>query len=222
MSLRRTLIWALPTLVYIAFVGWYTDFGGPLDDAEIATYLARFEALGFSEERRDRIRGFMETDTGRQFLMLNAVDYADDPPDVPGAEPGESATQLMDRYMEHMYAELFSRACHPTVIGHAVFLALDLVGVEDLDTAERWDMGALFRYRSRRTFLEIATIPETMDRHEFKIAALDKTIAYPIETQLNLGEPRVLLGLLLLSAAALGDLLSTPARTSRPSKEARP
>ena len=206
---RRTWIWALPTLAYAAFVGWYTDFGGPLSDAEIATYLARFEALGFSEERRDRIRRFMEADTGRQFLMLNAVDYADDPPDVEGAAPGESATQLMDRYMEHMYAQLFSRACHPTVMGNAVFLALDLVGVEDLDTAERWDWGALFRYRSRRTFLEIVTIPETMDRHEFKIAALDKTIAYPIETQLNLGDPRLLLGLLLLAGAALGDLLST-------------
>jgi hypothetical protein len=67
-------------------------------------------------------------------------------------------------------------------------------------------MGALFRYRSRRTFLEIVTIPETHDRHEFKVAALDKTIAYPIETQLDLGDLRLSLGLLLLSAAALLDL----------------
>ena len=113
-----------------------------------------------------------------------------------------------------MYAELLSRACHPTVMGDAVFSALDLVGVEALDTADRWDMGALFRYRSRRTFLEIVTIPETLGRHEFKIAALDKTIAYPIETQLNLGDPRVSLGLLLLAAAALGDLLTMQMRAS--------
>jgi hypothetical protein len=210
MSRRRILIWGLPTLFYVAFVGWYTDFGGPLDDAEIATYLERFEAIGFSDKERDRIRVFMETDTGRQFLMVNVVDYADDPPDVPGAEPGESATQLMNRYMEHMYAELFARACHPTVLGDAAFLAIDLVGVEELKTAEHWDMGALFRYRSRRTFFDIVTIPETLGRHEFKVAALDKTISYPIETQLNLGDPRLLLGLLLLAGAALGDLLSTP------------
>jgi hypothetical protein len=214
MSRRRILIWALPTLVYVVFVGWYTDFGGALRDDEITIYLERFEVLGFSEARRDRIRRFMERDTGRQFLMLNVVDYADDPPDVEGAEPGESATQLMNRYMEHMYAELLSRACHPTVMGDAVFSALDLVGVEALDTADRWDMGALFRYRSRRTFLEIVTIPETLGRHEFKIAALDKTIAYPIETQLNLGDPRVSLGLLLLAAAALGDLLTMQMRAS--------
>ncbi len=206
MSRRRNLIWAIPALVYAFFVAWYTDFGGPLGAGEIDTYLARFEALGFDEARRDRMRRFMVSDTGRQFLMVNVIDYADDPPDVEGAEPGESAQQLMDRYMEHMYAELFSRACHPTIIGDAVFRALDLVGVDALDTAERWDMAAMFRYRSRRTFLEIVTNPETLGRHEFKVAALDKTIAYPIETQLNLGDPRALLGLILLSGAALVDL----------------
>ena len=96
------------------------------------------------------------------------------------------------------------------VVGDAAFVAIDLVGVEELDTAERWDSGAMFRYRSRRTFFEIVTNPETMGRHEFKVAALDKTIAYPIETQMNLGDPRLLLGLLLLAGAALADLFSSP------------
>jgi hypothetical protein len=221
-SRRRILIWALPTLIYIAFVGWYTDFGGPLDETEIAMYLERLETTGFSDEQRERIRGFMETDTGRQFLMVNVIDYADDPPDVPGAEPGESAAELMNRYMEHMYAALFVRACHPTVLGEAAFPAIDLVGVDDLKTAERWDMGALFRYRSRRTFFDIITIPETLGRHEFKVAALDKTIAYPIETKLNLGDPRVVVGLLLLCAAALADLFSTPRDRRRQDSSQRP
>ncbi len=210
MSLRRTLIWGLPTLAYAAFVRWYTDFGGPLDDDEIEVYLARLDTPDHSDEDRERIGRFMKTDTGRQFLMMNAIDYADNPPDVAGAEPGESAAKLMDRYMKHMYAELFKRACHPTLMGNAVGDAIDLVGVDDLETAERWDAGAVFRWRSRRTFCDIVTIPETAGRHEFKVAALDKTISYPIETQLNLGDPRALLGLLLLAAAALSDLLTTP------------
>lgn len=209
MKRKRLVIWLIPTLAYTIFVAWYTDFGGPLRDQEIETYLGRFESLGFSQERRTRIRRFMESDTGRPFLMVNVVDYADDPPDVEGAEPGESSAQLMNRYMEHMFVQLFARACHPTVMGQAVHTTLDLVGVEELSGAERWDMGALFRYRSRRTFLEIVTIPETLGRHEFKVAALDKTIAYPIETQLNLGDPRALLGLFLLAGAALTDLFWT-------------
>ena len=206
MARRRILIWGVPALFYLVFVGWYTDFGGPLRADEIDRYVGLLEAQGGPPENLARIRHFMESDSGRQFLMLNVVDYAESPPDVPGAAPGESATQLMNRYMEHMYAELFKRACHPTIMGDAVHDAIDLVGVETLESAGRWDMGAFFRYRSRRTFMEIVTIPETSGRHEFKVAALDKTIAYPVETQLYLGDPRVLLGFVLLSTAALADV----------------
>ncbi len=203
---RRYVIWGVPALVFVVFTLWYTDFGGPLTEAEISTYMNKLEAHNAPPEMRDRLRAFMETDTGRQFLMVNIIDFNENPPDVPGAEPGETAQQLMDRYMEHMYAELFKRACHPTTMGNAVFAAMDLVGMEHMDTAGVWDAGAFMRYRSRRTFMEIVSIPETRDRHAFKVAALDKTIAYPIETQIYIGDPRLLLGLLLLSLAALLDI----------------
>jgi hypothetical protein len=200
---RRILIWGIPALLYAAFFVWYTDLGGPLAPEEIERFLAIFEEQGFAPEVLERMSEFMETDTGRQFLMLNAIDMAEDPPDVPGAEPGETAEQLMNRYMEHMFPELFQRACHPVIIGDAFHRAMDLVGIEG---AEEWTMGALFRYRSRRSLMEIASNPEARGRHEFKIAALDKTIAYPIETRLYLGDPRLLLGLLLLAGASLSDL----------------
>jgi hypothetical protein len=206
MSRKRLLVWGIPAFLYAVFVFWYTDFGGPLSEVEISSYLEKFEAQGAPVEMRERIQHFMETDSGRQFLMLNVIDFSEDPPDVPGAEPGETAEQLMARYMEHMYVELFQRACHPVIMGYAVHEAMDLVGVDELATAERWDMAAFMRYRSRRTFMEIVTHPEIRGRHTFKVAALDKTIAYPIETEINLGEPRILLGLLLLSLAAILDL----------------
>jgi hypothetical protein len=63
----------------------------------------------------------------------------------------------------------------------------------------------MFRYRSRRTFMEIVVNPSIKGRHEFKLAALDKTIAYPIETSIYLGDMRLLLGLILLSLTALLD-----------------
>jgi hypothetical protein len=55
--------------------------------------------------------------------------------------------------------------------------------------------------------MEIITHPDTVDRHEFKIAALDKTIAYPIEMQLYLSDPRLLLGLILLIVTLMLDKL---------------
>jgi len=197
------LLWGVPALFYVLFCVWYTDLGGPLRSDEIESFSVRLQEVGLGPQQLERIRRFMEDDSGRQFLMVNNIDMNEDPPDVEGAEPGESADQLMDRYMEHMYAELLKRASHPVVYGDAVFRVLDVVGIEG---AESWDAGALFRYRSRRTFLEVISNPETLGRHEFKVAALEKTIAYPIETVIYLGDPRLLLGLTLLSLVALTDI----------------
>ncbi|MEH6592262.1 MAG: hypothetical protein V7746_18505 [Halioglobus sp.] len=124
------------------------------------------------------------------------------PADVDGAKPGESADQLMMRYMEHMLPALLARACHPVVMGTVVYPTMDLVGIEG---AENWDQAALFRYRSRRSFMDIVTNPEFRGKHHFKTAALEKTIAYPIETNLYLADPRLLLGLILLALTALVD-----------------
>jgi hypothetical protein len=66
-------------------------------------------------------------------------------------------------------------------------------------------MHALFRYRSRGTFLEIVTNPALSGKHDFKAAALDKNITFPIEPKLYLGDLRLVLGLILLALAALID-----------------
>ena len=201
MSLR-TKIWLAPTLLYAVLFTWYTDFGGPLRDAEIGHYVATMSSNGSEPEVVRFIEQFARHDTGRQFLMVNNIDMNEDPPDTEGAEPGESASDLMRRYMEHMIPALLARACHPVVMGSAVYPTMDLVGIEG---AEDWDQAALFRYRSRRALLEIVTNPAFNGKHHFKTAALDKTIAYPIETSLYLGDPRLLLGLILLALTALVD-----------------
>ena len=103
-----------------------------------------------------------------------------------------------------MYPALFSRASHPAFAGSAVFNSMDIVGIEG---AEQWTSAALMRYRSRRDLLEIALNPVFAGKHDFKMAALDKTIAYPVEAQLYLSDPRLLLFLILLAAISLLDLL---------------
>lgn len=202
--ITRLQLWMIPALFYGAFVFWYTDFGGPLSEKEITDFVATMESNGSDPDVIAFIERFARQDTGRQFLMVNNIDYNEDPGDVQGAEPGESAEQLMGRYMEHMIPALLSRACHPVLMGSAVYPSIDLVGIEG---AETWDAGALFRYRSRRAFLDIVSNPDFKGKHHFKTAALEKTIAYPIEPELYLGDPRLLLGLILLALAALADLL---------------
>ena len=200
----RLIIWLFPALLYAFFLFWYTDLKGPLSDAEVDAFVATMTANGSDPEVIAFIEKFAREDSGKQFLMVNNIDYNEHPPETPGAEPGESAEQLMGRYMEHMIPALLKRACHPMLMGSAVYPSMDLVGIEG---AEIWDTGALFRYRSRRAFLEIVTNPDFKGKHHFKTAALDKTIAYPIEPDLYLGDPRLLLGLILLALTALVDLL---------------
>ena len=203
-SLRN---WFILIFIYCTFFVWYTDLGGKLDSDEIATYLVKMqdnrEAVGFSspaEKERAReqaaiIEEFMREDSGRQFFVVNNIDMSENPQDVEGAQPGEDADQLMGRYMEHMYAELFKRASHPVFLGSAVSTAIDIVGIEN---AESWDSAALMRYKSRRAFMEIVSNPKMLGKHEFKIAALNKTIAYPVETVVYLSDPRLLLGFILI------------------------
>lgn len=102
-----------------------------------------------------------------------------------------------------MYVELLTRACHPIFMGEAVFRSVDVQGIEG---AEEWDLAALMRYRSRRALIEVVANPETLSRHEFKLAALDKTIAFPVEGVLYPSDPRFLLALILMSVTALADI----------------
>ena len=149
--------------------------------------------------------------SGRQFLMINNIDMNENPPAVEGAAPNASADELMASYMEHMIPELLSRACHPVIMGNAAYIAMDVVGIEG---AQEWTGAALFRYRSRRSFMEIVSNPAFRGKHHFKTAALDKTIAFPIETTLYPADARLLLGLILLALTALVDALVLSRRQS--------
>ena len=200
----RRKIWLGSVLLYALFVSWYTDFGGPLTETEIQAYIAKTENLdlGGDPSARGALLEFLRNDTGGQFLMFNAVDLAKDPPQMEGAPPDADGQTLLDLYMEHMIPALLSRANHPVVVGKSVANSLDLLGIEG---AEAWSDGAIMRYRSRRTFIDIIGNPEFYTRHDFKLAGLEKTIAYPVEPRIYVGDLRLLLGLFMLAITALLD-----------------
>ena len=178
--------------------------GGKLSQEEIQIFIKKHEqniindgVSPDSEEfqlRIDFLKRFMEEDNGKQFIMVNNIEMNKNPGDVVGANPGESADQLMSRYMEYMWPNLLKRASHPIFMSNAVYQSMDLVGIEG---AETWDQAALMRYKSRRTMMEIVTNPNMMNRHGFKIAALQKTIAYPVEPFGLYSDMRVIFGMLI-------------------------
>jgi len=79
--------------------------------------------------------------------------------------------------MGHTYPAMFARASHPVFAGSAIGDAMDLSSIE----------GA--------------------ERHDYKIAALTQTIAYPVEETIYYHDLRFLLALILFSLASALDLL---------------
>ena len=158
---------------------------------EINHFVDILEANGSTPDRIVEIKRFMEEDDGKHFYMMNLLDFRDNPPELSATGPDASAEDLMAHYTEFMFPELFSRACHPIFFGQVLADALDLSGIEN---AESWDQTALFRYRSRRDMIAIVTNPKFLERHDYKIASLEKTIANPVRPLFFLGDLRFTLG----------------------------
>ena len=192
--MRATTVWALLVIFYLTFFSWYTSFDGPLTAEEIERYISVLEAGGADPERLVTWRAFMESDSGDDFAMLNLMDLRETPEQVEGVEPGDTTAQVLARYTEPFLGTAFRSAAHPVVIGQAAAGAMDLWGIEG---AREWTGGGLIRYRSRRDLLEQAVFASTLDIHRFKLAAMTKTIAFPIDPWFQLGDPRLLLGLAL-------------------------
>ena len=204
MNRKRLALWLIPTSLYLVFALWYTNLSGPLTEAEISAAMQYMASTGSDDEGIARFRRFMEEDTGKQFIMVNIMDMAESPPELPATGPGANASELMNHYMEHMFPALLSRASHPVFMGNAIAPAMDIYGIEN---AEIWSSNALMRYRSRRDIVAIATDPRFAERHNYKLAALDKTIAYPVEVVLYPMDLRFLLGLIILCLVLLTDLI---------------
>jgi hypothetical protein len=209
---RTRWIWLVSIGLYAAFFSWYTSFEGPLTDEEIAHYIAQIESRepAPSPERVALLRNFMEEDTGDDFVMVNVIDMYDTPLQIEGVEPGETSDEVLAKYMEYMIPALLARASHPVLYGQAAASALDIMNADGM---ERWSTGAGMRYRSRRDALEISSNPAFAGSHEFKIAAMSKTIAFPIDPWIQLGDPRLVLALLL---ATIGFGLSWREALRRP------
>jgi hypothetical protein len=192
--------WLVIVVIYLVFFSWYSSFKAPLSAQEIEYYVEKVN--GTSEELAS-FRKFMEEDDGDDFVMINIMEIYDTPLQIEGVEPGETTDQVLGKYMEYMFPAMLSRASHPVFRGNAASLrAMDIMNADGMET---WTGAAGVRYRSRRDMIEISTNPEFAGRHEFKVAALAKTIAFPVAPFSYLGDPRLILALLLgLIGCAVG------------------
>lgn len=126
---RRRLLWITPTAIWLLFTFWYTDFGGPLTDEEIAVGIEKVRSQGYGAQQISDLEAFLKSDTGRQFLMVNNIDMNDNLPQMPGFGPDATASDYVNHYMEHMFPQLLKRACHPIFMGAGLSYDNDVAGV---------------------------------------------------------------------------------------------
>ena len=117
-----------------------------------------------------------------------------------------AVSYLVNHYMEHMFPQLLMRACYPIFLGAGLNYDNDVAGVGEAAASGR-DTAALLRYRSRRSLLEVIAHSDTQCRHDYKIAAMAKTITYAVEPRLYLSELRFILLLVLGLMTAMADFL---------------
>ena len=198
-------IWLVATVIYIGFRAWYDGWRRPLGPEEIAQHLERLDEAGtLVEAEREGIRRFMETDDGREFVMLNLVRLNPEP--VPHPETGvpTSAGRILRGYLDTFLPQLLRRAGHPLLQSSKVGAYIDSWNVEP---DPGWSFMGYMRYRSRRDLIELVTAPEFFAAHSFKQAAMTHTFSFPTQTMVSLyAGPRIWAALVLALCAALAHL----------------
>jgi hypothetical protein len=188
-------IWTIAALFYAMFWAWYVGLQGKLSQSEVAEYMERFESAGLPIDKLENLHHFLANDDGREWFMINLLQLK---------SPKRESRKLLQSYSKTFMGGMFKRAGHPFFIANARAKNIENV---NCDQADNWTMSAIVRYRSRRDCAETLMVTFGSDHHADKLAALEKTLAFPATTSLLMGSPRVLVALVLALIAALVQIL---------------
>lgn len=181
MRTKRTLLnWGIAGALMLLFLAWHGVFEGPLTDAEVEYYVDLLQEKN-PDVDIEPFRAFLEEDDGKAVVMINAIKLYETPIEVNGKSFGDSSEEALGEYMSFVLPYLLKRGSYPIYSGTAVFYSVEHWGIEN---AEEWSSGALMRYRSRRVMMEMSTDPAFDPFHDSKIAAMEKTFAFPVATDL--------------------------------------
>lgn len=191
---------ALLAVFYVLFLIWYGGRGKPLSAAEIESFFQSFSGQALDERNQqalDEIRQLVAKDDGREFVMQNLIRYRTKALYPPGYHYGDSAIEADRRYGRGIVPHLLRFGNVP------IFMARRSGSFIEPEAAERWQLVAMVRYRSRRDFLRFvqAISKESLAVHKW--AAIETTHVFPVMPVLSLFMVRIPVGL-LLAVIALG------------------
>jgi len=188
-------IWATALLVYLLFYCWYVGFRRKITPAEVETIMALFVDGGNStEQQRNNLRNFLANDDGRDFVMVNLLLLK---------RPQQESREKLDAYQKVFLGQLLRKAGHPVLIAMAAGGNVENVAC---DQDEGWGAAGMIRYRSRRDLMEILPATVGSEHHGLKLAALERTFAFPASPWFLFGGPKLLAPLAIALVAALVQL----------------
>jgi hypothetical protein len=188
-------IWATALLVYLLFYCWYVGFRRKITPAEVETIMALFVDVGNStEQQRNNLRNFLANDDGRDFVMVNLLLLK---------RPQQESREKLDAYQKVFLGQLLRKAGHPVLIAMAAGGNVENVAC---DQDEGWGAAGMIRYRSRRDLMEILPATVGSEHHGLKLAALERTFAFPASPWFLFGGPKLLAPLAIALVAALVQL----------------
>ena len=200
---HSAILWGLLGTMMWFFLSWNGTFEKPLSGQEVAHYLSVMKELK-PDADLELIRQFMQEDDGNPVVMVNVSKLRDEPIPIGEKTFGATTEQTLRVYTNFVFPYLIKRGSYPIYAGDAILPPMEQWGEEN---PEEWSNSALVRYRSRRVLIGMAVHPDFLAFHDAKVAAIEKTFAYPTSVQLSTGNLVVTVGLLLLSTGLAGQLI---------------
>ncbi|RNC80051.1 MAG: hypothetical protein ED557_13055 [Balneola sp.] len=192
MKTKLVLVWLCTVLIYVLFLAWNGLFTSPLTEQEIEKY-AEVSKDDYPEDAWEEMLSFLKEDDGKPVIMVNAIKLRDTPNAVNG-KTFNSSEEALEDYSSFVTSYLIKRGSYPIFIGTSLINSPEVWGLEN---AEEWTSVAMVRYKSRRVMIEMSSDPVFQKFHESKVAAMEKTIAIPVSSNIHLVNLDLFVGLFL-------------------------
>jgi len=190
--MTATMIWSLALLVYAAFWCWYVGWRKKITPDEVEQTMRLIESAdSVSAKQKQNLCQFLANDDGKDFVMVNLLHLR---------EPVAASRSKLQAYQKVFLGSLLRKAGHPVLVARAASGNIENLACEQADD---WAAAGMVRYRSRRDFMEM--LPPTIgsEHHALKLAAMEKTLAFPSSQWFIFGGPRLIVALLISLIAAL-------------------
>ncbi len=209
------LLATILVLLYLGFIAWYDCRGAALTPQEADGYISRIRdiAKGASitpdENLLRELRQLAASDDGKEFFMLNLINYRAQAVYPAGSEFSGTGLEADARYNQAIAPLLFKHGNHPVFLGTPMGRFIDQPGDAE------WQRIAIVRYRSRRDLLEMVLDLAAKPIGIHKWASIEKTQVFPMRSFFDLIQTRGTVAALLALIGVVLHLLLRRCRRYR-------